>query len=83
MTASIQLVLTEFSKLGVGIVIALFHRQIAEFIMFYERALVVQCRQRGLMVPELLTTEMACNIYFLLGIFTASYQMFRIWTLIH
>ena len=83
MTASIQLVLTEFSKLSVGIVIALFHRQIAEFIMFYERALVVQCRQRGLMVPELLTTEMACNVYFLLGIFTASYQMFRIWTLIH
>ena len=83
MTASIQFVLMEFSKLAVGLVIALFHRQIAEFIMFYERALVVQCRQRGLMVPDLLTTEVACNVYFLLGIFTASYQVFRIWTLIH
>ena len=83
MAASIQLVLTEFSKLGVGILIALFHRQIAEFILFYERAFVVQCRQRGLPVPDVVTTQMACNVYFILGIFTATYQMFRIWTLIH
>lgn len=83
MTASIQFVLMEFCKLAVGLMIAMFHRQIAGFIMFYERALVVHCRERGLMVPDLLTTEVACNVYFLLGIFTASYQMFRIWTLIH
>ena len=83
MTASIQFVLMEFSKLGVGILIAMFHRQIAEFILFYERAFVVQCRQRGLMVPDVVTTQMAYNVYFILGIFTATYQMFRIWTLIH
>jgi hypothetical protein len=83
MTASIQFVLSEFSKLGVGILIALFHKQIAEFILIYERAFVVQCRQRGLMVPDLLTTQVACNVYFTLGIFTAGYQMFRIWSLIH
>jgi hypothetical protein len=83
MTASIQLVLMEFSKLAVGLVIAMFHRQIAEFILLYERAFVVHCRQRGLMVPDVVTTQMACNVYFILGIFTATYQMFRIWTLIH
>jgi len=83
MTASIQFVLMEFSKLGVGILIALFHRQIAEFILVYERAFVVRARQAGLMLPDLLTTEMACTVYFLLGIFTATFQMFRIWTLVH
>lgn len=83
MDASIQLVLMEFSKLGVGILIALFHRQIAEFILFYERAFVVHCRQRGLMVPDVVTTQMACNVYFCLGIFTATFEMFRIWSLIH
>jgi hypothetical protein len=83
MTASIQLVLMEFCKLGVGILIAMFHRQIAEFILFYERALVVHCRERGVMVPDVVTTQLAYNVYFMLGIFAASYQMFRIWTLIH
>jgi hypothetical protein len=83
MTASIQYVLIEFSKLGVGILIALFHKQIAEFILFYERGLVVLCRQRGLAVPDVVTTQMAYNVYFVLGIFTATYEMFRIWTLIH
>ena len=83
MTASIQLVLTEFCKLGVGITIAMFHRQIAEFILVYERAFVVHCRQRGLQVPDVVTTQMAYNVYFLLGIFTAMFQMIRIWSLIH
>ncbi len=83
MTASIQLVLMEFCKLGVGLLIALFHRQIAEFILVYERAFVVHCRQRGLMLPDVVTTEMASNVYFLLGIFTASFQIFRIWMLTH
>jgi hypothetical protein len=83
MTASIQLVLMEFTKLAVGLIIALFHRQIAEFILFYERAFVVRARQAGLMLPDVVTTQMAYNVYFTLGIFTATYQMFRIWTLIH
>ena len=83
MTASIQFVLMEFSKLAVGLLIALFHKQIAEFILFYERGLVVLFRQRGLMVPDVVTTQLAYNVYFVLGIFTATYQMFRIWTLIH
>jgi hypothetical protein len=83
MTSTIQLVFMEFCKLGVGLTIAMFHKQIAEFILLYERAFVVHCRQRGLMVPDVVTTQMACNVYFILGIFTASYQMFRIWTLIH
>ena len=83
MTASIQFVLMEFTKLGVGIMIALFHRQIAEFILFYERAFVVRARQSGLPIPDVVTTQMAYNVYFILGIFTATYQMFRIWTIIH
>jgi hypothetical protein len=73
----------EFTKLAVGLIIALFHRQIAEFILFYERAFVVRARQAGLMLPDVVTTQMAYNVYFLLGIFTAMFQILRIWTLIH
>ena len=83
MTASIQLVLMEFSKLCVGLAIALFHRQIAEFILVYERAFVVHCRPRGLQVPDVVTTQMAYNVYFFLGIFTAMFQMIRIWSIIN
>ncbi len=83
MMATIPFMLMEFAKLSTGLLIALFHRQIAEFILHYERAVVVHFRQRGVMVPDVVTTRTAANIYFSLGIFVAGYELFRIWMMLH
>jgi hypothetical protein len=72
----------EFFKLGVGLFIALFHRQIADYIIEQERVLVVLLRQRGVMVPAAVTRNTAYNIYFSLGMFTAAYEIVRIWYLL-
>jgi hypothetical protein len=72
----------EFFKLAVGVFIALFHRQIADYIIEQERVLVVLLRQKGLAVPAVVTRSTAYNIYFSLGIFTAAYEIVRIWYLL-
>jgi hypothetical protein len=73
----------EFTRLAMGLLIAMFHRPIADYILEHERSLVVLLRQRGLAVPAALTTESARNIYFCLGIFVVLYEMARIYLTIH
>jgi hypothetical protein len=71
----------EFLKLGMGLLIALFHRQIASYVREHERVLVGRLRQRGLMMPEIFAESTTRNIYFSLGIFVAAFEMVRILTL--
>ena len=72
----------EFLKLAIGLCIALFHRQIADYVIEQERVLVVLLRQKGLMLPPVLTRNTAYNIYFSVGMFTAAYEIVRIWYLL-
>lgn len=75
---TIQFMALELTRLGVGLLILLFHRQIADYILAQERVIVGLFRQRGLRLwcP---TTEGARNIYFCLGAFIALYEIVRIW----
>jgi hypothetical protein len=75
--------LTEICRLAMGLLIAMFHRPIADFILEYERSLVVMFRQRGLLVPAAPTRETIRNIYFLLGISIALLELARIYMLVH
>ena len=77
--SSIEPVILEFTRLAVGLLIAYFHRQIADFILERERSLVVMFRSRGLPIPAAPTTETGRNIYFILGIFVAFFELVRIW----
>ncbi|MBV9609506.1 MAG: hypothetical protein JO187_08100 [Acidobacteria bacterium] len=70
--------LLEFSRLLAGVLILLFHKQIADFMQAQERTVLVVFRQRGVRIPDLTNTA-ARNIYFCLGLFICGYQMFRIW----
>ena len=70
--------LLEFWKLGMGLLIVVFHREIADFILRHEETLVVLLRSRGMPLP-LLTRESIRNVYFLLGISIAVLEMLRIW----
>lgn len=72
----------ELIRLAAGLVIAAFHRQIADYVMHHERVLVGLCRERGVTLPDVPSTEIARNIYFGLGIFIAVFELMRIWTLL-
>jgi hypothetical protein len=72
----------ELTRLGVGLLILLFHRQIADYILEQERVIVGLFRQRGLRLP-CPTTEGARTIYFCLGAFVALYEIARIWLQLH
>lgn len=73
----------ELLRLALGLTIALFHRQIADYVLHHERMLVIAARQRGLPLPATPTTETTRNIYFALGICLAVFEMLRIWTMLH
>jgi hypothetical protein len=69
----------EFTRMGIGLLILVFHRQIADYILEQERSLVVLFRQRGIPLPAAPTTETGRSIYFCLGTFVVLYQAVRIW----
>jgi hypothetical protein len=71
----------EIARLLLGLLIAALHRRIADFILERERSLVLACRQRGLTLPPALSTEVARNLYFSVGIFVMLVQMLRIYQL--
>ncbi len=73
----------ELLRLGLGLLIALFHRPIADYVLEQERCLVIAFRQRGIPLPPTPTTETTRNIYFALGISLALIELARIWYLLH
>jgi hypothetical protein len=75
--------MVEITRLALGLLIALFHRPIADFMLGQERALVILFRQRGVRVPAAPTTETARNVYFGLGIGLALFEILRVLMLLH
>ena len=69
----------DLARMGVGLLILLFHRRIADYVLEQERWLVVMFRQRGIPLPAAPTTETGRNIYFCLGTFVVLFQILRIW----
>jgi hypothetical protein len=64
-----------------GLLIAGLHRRIADFITERERSLVLAFRQRGVALPAALSTEVARNLYFGIGMFVVLVEMLRIYQL--
>ena len=75
--------LIEITRLALGLLIALFHRPFADFMLQQERVLVVMFRQRGVPYPATPTMETTRNVYFGIGIGLAMYEIVRIWMLLH
>jgi hypothetical protein len=75
--------LAEISRLLLGLMIALFHRPFADFMLRQERVLVVIFRERGVPYPATPTTETGRNVYFGIGILLAMFELIRIWMLLH
>ena len=81
--ASMQLMSVEITRLFLGLLIALFHKPIADYILEHERSLVILFRQRGLAVPATPSTETVRTVYFFIGIFVALFEIARIWITVH
>ncbi len=75
--------LVELTRLLLGLLIAFFHRPVADFMLHQERQLVIMFRQRGVPYPATPTTETTRNVYFGIGILLAMYELVRIWMLLH
>jgi hypothetical protein len=72
----------EWMRLGVGLLIVLFHRPIADWILLQEELMVATARSRGFPYPLPPRRETAHTFYFLTGMLVAVTQLARIWTLI-
>ena len=69
----------ELVRLAVGLLLLIFHRPIADYILERERTLVVLFRQRGVFLPGTLSTAAIRDVYFVLGTFVVLFELFRIW----
>ena len=73
----------EITRLALGLMIAFFHRPIADFLLHQERAVVIAMRQRGIPYPPTASTETTRTAYFSVGIILAMFEIVRIWMMLH
>jgi hypothetical protein len=71
--------LMEFSRVLLGLAIALFHAQLADFLRQQDRALGDAFRDRGVPMPGALPKQAAHDLFFLLGVLIALVSLARIW----
>jgi hypothetical protein len=69
----------EITRLLLGVLIAVFHRPLANKIMEHERSLDMFFRQRGFRFPAPPSDTTAQNLYFLIGIFICLFEVGKIW----
>ena len=71
--------IVDLFRLLLGLVIALFHKPIADWILAREREMAMWFANHGLNIPEFPSSGAAQNLYFCIGIFVAFFSMARIW----
>jgi hypothetical protein len=69
----------EVARLLLGVLIAVFHRPLANTIMRQERTLDGYFRSRGVQLPAPPSDSTAQNLYFVIGIFICLIEAGRIW----
>ncbi len=78
-----HMIMVEVTRLVLGLLIALFHKPLADFITEQDTQLVALFRQRGISVPNPFRRETARNLYFFIGIAVAMIELARIYSMIH
>jgi hypothetical protein len=68
----------EVARLCVGLLIAGFHVQIADFVLERENSLILTFRQLGVNLATGIPRKTAHNLYFSIGIVIAIVQMLRL-----
>jgi len=76
-------VMLEVTRLAMGLLIAFFHKPLADYITKQDAQLVAMFRQRGVNVSDTMRRETARTLYFAMGILVAAVELARIYTIIH
>ncbi len=71
--------LLEFTRVLIGLAIALFHVPVADFLRKQDRALGAAFRDRGVPIPGPLPKQAAHNLFFMFGVLIALVSLSRIW----
>ena len=71
--------LLEFTRLTIGLFIAVFHCRIADFIFQHEEVFAANAQQRGLPLPMPPKAETLRTIYFFIGVIVVLLELARIW----
>ena len=69
----------EIARLMMGLVLAAFHRPVADFIVQQDRLLTALVRRGGVNLPQGFSLETSRTLFFFLGILIALAQMARIY----
>jgi hypothetical protein len=69
----------QFARLLVGLSIALFHAQLADFLRKQDRVLGDAFRERGVPMPDALSKQASHDLFFLFGVAISLFSLFRIW----
>ncbi len=77
------MVMLEITRLALGLLIALFHRPLADFITEQDAQLIALFRRRGVTIPDTLRRDTSRNLFFAMGIFVAMVELVRIYLLSH
>jgi hypothetical protein len=71
--------IVDVARLLLGVLIAVFHRPLANSVMRQERALDGFFRSRGVHLPAPPSDATAQNLYFFVGVFISLVEATRIW----
>jgi len=77
-----SMMVVDFSRLVLGLIVAVFHRPIADFMLEREHSLDSFFRSRGVYLPEPPSETTCQNLYFGLGIFICLFSIARIWMML-
>jgi hypothetical protein len=72
-------VIMEFTRVLLGLVIALFHAPLADFLRKQDGALSATFREHGVPVPGALPERVSHDLFFVLGIAVALFSLARTW----
>ncbi len=75
----LRAVLMQFTRVLLGLAIALFHAPLADFLRERDCELAEALRERGIAFPGGLPEEASHTLFFVLGIATALFTLARIW----
>ena len=73
----------EFSRVFLGLTIALFHTRLADFLRRQDHELAAVFRQHGVPMPGALPKQAAHSLFFCIGIAVALFGLTRIWLILH
>jgi hypothetical protein len=68
-----------FARVLLGLTIALFHVQVADFLRKQDLALSDAFRAHGVPIPDALPKEASHTLFFLFGVLIALFSLARIW----